>query len=648
MVELERRSTSKRPPWFVPLVLTLAVLLTLFASFAAVQRTAGDGDFSSFDLWNRLLSSSDSDASPSASLTRRLPQQLTFKPGDTPTLSTPQTSPSPSPSPSPSSPVTQPLLPPPPCAAAVTLEIDGGSQSASAELLSLSSSPLSLPSLPSLSPSLLPSSLNPYLPGAALNFSYWSSHASETTPLVYHNATLTLTPHPVTATCALTGPFAAVQRRFPHALTLNPQVDCERGRYFIMQNWHQDGFGSTVGMYHHVLALSVYLNLTLITPPMAVLHAEDEGLDARMRSLGTTNFDLSHAAYDTCPHSSPVRTNSRTIGNMGTFKYHNLTRHLDFDPDNSYLAGLLEWLQGMGPDVGLTVLHSYGTEMWWGKGLALPTLALVVEVRFHVLHPFIPFQSALPPNGHLMTLLPTVQQVEATTASILVAVHVRRGDIMQDADPNFVNGFWNDRFTTFDAIAGIMAEVRDFTPAELQPRLHFTIYSEGVVERFTVLFMLLESRGIRSNLVLNGPTTTVLSHLASADILIGAHSALSYAAASLNSQSVKVLPSGGTEIMPVGGMSAKFLFIRNAIRVYYEVHNPRKDQWTDLFNIPANLMTPNWTILDPDDFGQRVALMERKKRRQHSLDATSFDFLAEHEQPYPLPWLYEYHLYHKI
>ena len=241
---------------------------------------------------------------------------------------------------------------------------------------------------------------------------------------------------------------------------------------------------------------------------------------------------------------------------------------------------------------GATILVD--TNGWTASNLFLA--GIVLEIRMHALHPIMPVLTGAPVNADwAMQYSPRSSYIHTFPSqhSIMVAIHIHRGDLVQRrlVDERNVFGVVRhhliERIVVDDAYAQSIQQFHNALSPDIQARLHYTIYSEGDLSDFQQLTNVLPAKVL---IILNGSTTAVYEAFCHADVIIGALSSFTYSAAAFNSYSIKILPQASW-------VSDRYHFIRNMIESKFITNIITKDEF-NLYNefIELKLLKQTWEI----------------------------------------------------
>jgi len=133
---------------------------------------------------------------------------------------------------------------------------------------------------------------------------------------------------------ALTRYFGKLQRRFSMLLTYHPTIDCEHGRYLLLNDSLSshvfDGTGSQLMWYLGVLNVAYTLNLTLIHLEWTATHVGEEKNSDREKYWQFFDWEIPYSAYQSCPQNSSIKRNIfryDLIANQTFDQYHDAYIH---------------------------------------------------------------------------------------------------------------------------------------------------------------------------------------------------------------------------------------------------------------------------------------------------------------------------------
>lgn len=123
---------------------------------------------------------------------------------------------------------------------------------------------------------------------------------------------------------------------YPTQLTYRPQIDCDHGRYLMIDRFRADGLGMTLGSYNALLSMATYHHLQLIEVPWESTHVESCYDPAQERHLRRAQYrafewEVTREQWNNCPLNSAVRRNEQRTHEW------NLNTGLIFNASNTVL-----------------------------------------------------------------------------------------------------------------------------------------------------------------------------------------------------------------------------------------------------------------------------------------------------------------------
>lgn len=385
--------------------------------------------------------------------------------------------------------------------------------------------------------------------------------------------------------------FSATKEKFPTLLTYHPKIDCEHGRYLLLNdapNSHViHGTGSQLMWYLGVLNVAHLLNLTVVHLEWTAEHAADEKNSDRDKYWRFFEWEIPYSAYQTCSKSSPVRKNRFVYDlepNQTLDQHHNgkevftINRHLQSRFDQ-FLSDIHHDATESEQNVGFT-FYSRRTLTIVSS---LMEVGAVFETRWWLQHrkdydhsvgvwsgnyvrsnhyPSDYFQyldSTATKNrrsNHVLLVrqrwaLKSTLDIQCPSISInatlLIGVHIRHGDVVKRNEHGRIISGDLYRYIANSAYAPLLINIINGLPMYLKQNYLITIYSEGNVSDFVDILKPLrhalpESR-CRISFFLNGRTSETFNRILRDDIVLIAHSTFSMAAGIFNSRQLKIGPS---------------------------------------------------------------------------------------------------------
>jgi hypothetical protein len=384
---------------------------------------------------------------------------------------------------------------------------------------------------------------------------------------------------------ALNRYFYPVKKRFPMLLTYRPTIDCDHGRYLLINDalsshiYH--GTGSQLMWYLGVLNVAHTLNLTVIHFEWTSEHTYDEKNIDREKYWQFFEWEIPYAAYAACPQNSSVKQNRLTYDLLPnqTFDQHHAGKQTF--TIKSYFKNIFDAFVAKLPR------HGSGFTLYSSKTFTITSslmeVGVVFEIRWWLQHrkdytdPFgiwtgTPARSNYQPDDYFNYLVDVAEHTEKNITfskldnrresdgsfspiqcssinmrnTLLIGVHIRHGDVVKrDSLGRIISGDLY-RYIANSAYAPLLILLIQGLPDQLKEKYLITIYSEGnpsdFIDILTELKTVLPESRCRLSFFLNGRTSETFNRLLRDDILIGAFSTFSMAAGILNSRQLKIGP----------------------------------------------------------------------------------------------------------
>ncbi|CAF0753158.1 unnamed protein product [Adineta steineri] len=338
--------------------------------------------------------------------------------------------------------------------------------------------------------------------------------------------------------------FKKYQEKYSMLLTYHPKIDCNYGRYLLINNARfsrvHDGTGSVLMWYLGLLNIAYKLNLTLINFDWIAEHSYDENNVERDKYWLFYHWQIPYSAYESCPNNSLIKKNFfyySLISNQTLDKNFSIKCHLN-NLFSQFLMNLTNKNDGF-------IFYSNRTITITSS---LMELGIVMEIRWWLQHRKL-YQY---PNGVWAGLSIPLNYKSMNCPQIniennlLIGIHIRRGDVIKrDKQGKIIFNIFQ-RYISNSAYAPLLIFLIKSLPNEIQKKYFITIYSEGHPNDFNDILnelkkFLPESR-CRISFILNGKTSETFNHLVRNDILIHASSTFSLASGIFNSRQLKIGP----------------------------------------------------------------------------------------------------------
>ncbi len=359
--------------------------------------------------------------------------------------------------------------------------------------------------------------------------------------------------------------FPKVKNRFSMLLTYHPRIDCDHGRYLLLNDalsshiYH--GTGSQLMWYLGVLNVAYALNLTLIHLPWTAEHIGDETNFDREKYWQFSDWEIPYSAYQSCPNNSAIKRN--------VFRY-NLTANQTFDQHHhgkepftikSHFQSLFQQFLRTLTDknTGFTFYSAQTITIT----SSLMEVGVVLETRWWLQHRELYLEhngvwSGLPilSNYHPVDYFQYIKSNQTTQptecpaidaqSSLLIGVHIRQGDVVKRNQHNRIISADLYRYMSNSAYIPLLILIINSLPLHIKENYLITIYSEGDVTNFLDILVALkkalpDSR-CRLSFFLNGRTSETFNRLLRDDMVIGTFSTFSMATGIFNSRQLKIGP----------------------------------------------------------------------------------------------------------
>ncbi|CAF0770422.1 unnamed protein product [Adineta steineri] len=357
--------------------------------------------------------------------------------------------------------------------------------------------------------------------------------------------------------------FNKYQKQYSMLLTYHPKIDCEHGRYLLLNNslssrvFH--GTGSQLMWYLGVLNIAYKLNLTLIHLEWTAEHSQDETNLEREKYWQFYHWEIPYSAYELCPKNSSIKRNIfryDLIANQTFDQYHQGKQPFTI---KSYLKFSFEnFLSNMNKnDVGFTFYSSRTLTIT----SSLMEMGSVFEIRWWLQHrklykePYgvwsgISVRSNYLPIDYFQYISSNSFIIQCPSIniddSLLIGVHIRHGDVIKRNKQGEIISGDLYRYISNSAYIPLLIYLINSLPNEIQNKYLITIYSEGVINDFDDILKSLKNSLPQSrchiSFFLNGRTSETFNRLLRDDIIINALSTFSMATGIFNSRQFKLGP----------------------------------------------------------------------------------------------------------
>ncbi|CAF3759391.1 unnamed protein product [Rotaria sordida] len=367
---------------------------------------------------------------------------------------------------------------------------------------------------------------------------------------------------------ALNRYFSKLKRKFSMLLTYHPTIDCEHGRYLLLNNaigshtFH--GTGSKLMWYLGVLNIAYKLNLTLIHLDWIAEHTDDEKNIEREKYWQFFDWEIPYSAYNSCPKNSSIKRNIfqyDLIANQ-TFDQHHHGKQ-PFTIKSFFKTRFNHFINNLS-NVGFTFYSSRTFTIT----SSLMEIGVVFEIRWWLQHRKLynkhkgvwsgtPILSNYQPIDYFQYItstnaINTNSQLDIQCSSInihdvlLIGVHIRHGDVVKrDNQGRIISGDLY-RYIANSAYAPLLIFLINALPIQIQNKYLITIYSEGRIDDFHDILIslkeILPETRCHISFFLNGRTSETFNRLLRDDILINALSTFSMASGIFNSRQLKIGP----------------------------------------------------------------------------------------------------------
>ncbi|CAF3264422.1 unnamed protein product [Rotaria socialis] len=388
--------------------------------------------------------------------------------------------------------------------------------------------------------------------------------------------------------------FPELKNKFSMLLTYHPTIDCEHGRYLLLNNasgshvFH--GTGSKLMWYLGVLNVAYKLNLTLVHLDWVAEHSGDETNVDREKYWQFFDWEIPYSAYHACPQNSSVKRNIfryDLIANQTFDQHHNGKQPFTIKSYfktrfDQFIATLQNNSSSSNNNINNNIGFTFYSSRTFTIISSLMEVGVVFEIRWWCQHrklynkhtgvwSGVSILSNYLPTDYFQYIAPSTIltnnsiAISETDKNInidvfksiqcapiyardvfLIGVHIRHGDVVKrDNQSRIISGDLY-RYMSNSAYTPLLIYIINALPTQIRNKYLITIYSEGVINDFHDILISLkkafpESR-CRISFFLNGRTSETFNRFLRDDILIGSLSTFSMAAGIFNSRQLKLGP----------------------------------------------------------------------------------------------------------
>ena len=341
--------------------------------------------------------------------------------------------------------------------------------------------------------------------------------------------------------------FNKLKTQFSMLLTYHPKIDCEHGRYLLLNDEPSshvyDGTGSQLMWYLGVLNIAYIFNLTLIHLPWTAKHTFDENNKQREKYWKFYDWEIPYSAYQLCSKNSSIK---RNIFKYDLLNNQTLDQHYQGKQSftiksnlknlfNQFINNLKNYNQ-----IGFTFYSSRTTTIT----SSLMDIGIIFETRWWLQH-----RKIYNLKNGLWSGLSLIQSNNLPIdihKTLLIGVHIRQGDVVKRNKQGQIISAILYRYISTSAYAPLLITLIKSLPNEIRNRYFITIYSEGIMNDFIDILIQLKKvlPEIDSHIsfFLNGRTSETFNRLLRDDVLITAYSTFSIASGIFNSRQLKLGP----------------------------------------------------------------------------------------------------------
>ncbi|CAF0833247.1 unnamed protein product [Rotaria sp. Silwood1] len=377
------------------------------------------------------------------------------------------------------------------------------------------------------------------------------------------------------ASKALNRYFSKLKSEFSIILTYHPIIDCEHGRYLLINSASDsqtpDGTGSKLYWYLGVLNIAHKLNLTVVNFDWTAAHVNDETNADREKYWQFFHWHIPSSAYDECPENSSIKQNIfkyDLLGNQTFDQYHHgkqpftIKSHFKTKLDD-FIANLPE------KNTGFT----FYSNRTFTITSSLMEIGVIFEIRWWLQHrklynehngvwSGVRVPSNYQPTDYFQYItsnmvktnknnrIDVFQPIQCSSINVhdvlLIGVHIRRGDIVKQDSQRHIISSMLYRYIANSAYVPLLVSIINSLPIPIRNKYLITIYSEGTIHDFQDILIDLKSTlpksRCRVSFFLNGRTSETFNRLVRDDIVIGTVSTFSLATGIFNSRQLKLGP----------------------------------------------------------------------------------------------------------
>ena len=443
-------------------------------------------------------------------------------------------------------------------------------------------------------------------------------------------------------TCTLPPPvllshyFQPVVEYYPNVLTYRPSIDCQHGRYLLVDEFWNDGMGMSIASYNALLSLATHYHLTLVGVPFRGTHipyGQDPTTVDQMRRAKIKYFEweVPRSQWERCSNDTPVAANVLHFDNFKAEEAYKMRENAGFlyDPEKPFGKVQPVVAAAFRDNTGLTLR----VRNWNGHIGCVHRTSFIHAIRAAV-DPIRTLQRI--PEG-----LPRPPYIE-------VGFHLRRGDLGHwnaTLGEYEAQRKWHFRVLTSGAWARFITELFSVVPWSIASRMRWTLFTEGNASMHQEVVHAIEDGSAGS--FLRAATSTALqyhkppirfadedmetidaiTYLAQSDILLLSPSDFSYASCYFNTQALK---------MGIG-YGVQFHGCHNHIRLSYTRVEGLPDEWKDAEYLPESVFTHRQriTFFSIANFTERLLdtvqqLDDKRDKGLYPYDQQPPGFLSEH------------------
>lgn len=477
--------------------------------------------------------------------------------------------------------------------------------------------------------------------------------------------------------------------RFSNLLQYRPRVNCEAGRYLLMNDdpttFFQDGTGSGLLHRNAVMQIALALNLTIVHVRMLSEHNEDESNEERSAFWPIRDWEITKADYYQCHQSTNVRnhvhqTKLESVFTLSTSPWTLLPDVAE--PFINFIASRdRAIIESNGRDLGGFTIYSDLTKVRHGSMLETN---IIWEIRYWVkqrrwngefesfsLQPLsrlpdfndierkrrVAFAAETQDKGwNERPRMPPLDvdkhcHVIEDQNVLKVAVHIRRGDIMMivndpPGDVALKQGF-STRYISHSVYIKALTEAYHSISSEAKKRWFVTIYSEGYPQDFADIYQalakLVPADQCRFALYLNGRSIDTARRIIASDVVIMGTSSFPLALTMFNSVQVKLALSRSSASRSHG--IANYIELKvnmmNRSKPAPELPKAHREGRATQAGFPLDMINDevHWTNGTWETFAERVDSIIRL-RDEHNAALTplflNYTYLTAHPKSYYL------------